>query len=177
MPERKDIYDINRKRTGKIVERIGYEPKEGEYIIITNAVIMNSQNEILISKRAPHKTYPLMWEFNGGAVLAGENSQEAILRELKEELGLEFTKEEAILLKTIRRDVLPQDFKDVWLFKKDIKIEDITFPDGESIEAKFVTIDEFMEMLENKEIVHYVDFDREDYTKALKITINPGTNL
>ena len=36
---------------------------------------------------------------------------------------------------------------------KDIDIKDITFPDRETIEAKWVSIDEFMKMFENKEII------------------------
>ena len=57
----------------------------------------------------------------------------------------------------------------MWLFRRDIKEEEITFPDGESTEFKWVTIDEFIEMFNNKEIVPSVNFGREDYEKALKM--------
>ena len=112
-----------------------------------------------------------MWECNGGSILAGETSLEGDLREIKEELGIEFLKEEAIFLKEIRRDKIPPDFKDLWLFRKDININDITFPDGESIEAKWVSIDKFLKMFENREIVPTVDFGIEEYNKALKLSL------
>lgn len=166
MAEKWDIYDINRNKTGKTAIRDVDHLKNGEYHIIVNAVIMNSKNEILLSKRAAHKTHPLMWEISGGSILAGEDSLSGMLRELQEELGLKFSKEDAILLKELRRDNPPPDFKDIWLFKKDVNIEDITFPDGEAIDAKFVTIDEFEKMFEEKEIIHSVNFDRKDYEKA-----------
>lgn len=169
MGELWDIYDIDRKKTGKLAERDVYQLKEGEYHIVVTGIIMNSKNEILISKRAPHKKHGLMWECNGGSILAGETSLEGVLRELKEELGIVFTRKEAIFLKEIRRDKVPPDFKDLWLFRKDVEIEDLTFPDGEAIEAKWVTIEEFMEMYQNKEIVHSVDFGRKEYEEALKI--------
>ena len=172
MPEMWDIYDINKNKIGKQVQRNSYQFKKGEYHIVVTAIIMNSKNEILISKRAAHKKFGLMWECNGGSILAGETSLEGVLREIKEELGIEFLKEEAIFLKEIRRDKIPPDFKDLWLFRKDININDITFPDGESIEAKWVSIDTFLKMFENREIVPTVDFGIEEYNKALKLS--PG---
>lgn len=169
MGELWDIYDINKNKTGRTAERGVYKLKEGEYHLIVNAIIINSKKEILISQRAEHKTHGLMWECSGGSVLAGESSLEGMLRELKEELGLVFTKEEAIELKELRRDNVPPDFKTLWLFGKDIDIKDVKFTDNEAIDAKWVSIDEFENMYKNKEIIQTVDFNREDYEKAIKI--------
>ena len=169
MGELWDIYDINKKKIGRTAERDVYQFKEGEYHIVVTGIIINSKNEILISKRAKHKKFGLMWECNGGSILAGESSLEGIIRELKEELGIEFSKKDAIFLKEIRRDKLPPDFKDLWLFRRDIDKKEITFPDGESIDAKWVTIDEFVKMYENKEIVPTIDFGIEEYNKALSL--------
>ena len=169
MVELWDIYDINKKKTGRIAKRNVYQFKDGEYHIVVTGIIMNSKNEILISKRAEHKKFGLMWECNGGSILTGETSLEGIIRELKEELGIEFSKKEAIFLKEIRRDKLPPDFKDLWLFRRDIDKEEITFQDGESIDVKWVTIDEFIRMYDNKEVVPTVDFGIEEYRKALSL--------
>ena len=169
MSEFWDIYDANRKKTGRTAERGAYQLKEGEYHIVVTAMIINSKNEILLSKRAEHKRHGLMWECSGGSILAGETSLEGILREIKEELGINFTKKEAILLKQIKRDKTPPDFKDIWLFKKDIKDEEITLPDGEAIETKWVIIDKFLEMINQKEIVPTIDIGKEECEAALKI--------
>ena len=104
MSELWDIYDINKKRVGRTAERNIYQFKKGEYYIVVTGIIINSKNEILISKRAEHKKFGLMWECSGGSILAGETSLEGIIRELKEELGIKFSKKEAIFLKEIRRD-------------------------------------------------------------------------
>ena len=111
-----------------------------------------------------------MWECNGGSILAGETSLEGIIRELKEELGIEFFKKEAIFLKEVRRDKIPPNFKDLWLFRRNIDLKEISFPDGESIDARWVTIEEFIRMYENKEIVPTFDFGIEEYNKALDLT-------
>lgn len=168
MSEYWDIYDENRKKTGKIVERSVYEFEPGEYHIVVTGIILNSKNEILITKRAEHKKFGLMWECNGGSVLAGETSLQGVIRELKEEVGVEFKKREAIFLKEVKGGKKYPDFKDLWLLRRDVKKEEITFPDGEAIDYKWVTIDEFMKMYNNKEIVPTVDFGVEEYNLALK---------
>lgn len=169
MAELWDIYDINKRKIGRTAERDVYQFKEGEYHIVVTGIIMNSKNEILISKRAKYKKFGLMWECNGGSILAGETSLEGIIRELKEELGIEFSKKEAIFLKEIRRDKIPPDFKDLWLFRRNIDINEIAFLNGESIDAKWVTIEEFITMYENKKIIPIVDFGIEEYNQALKL--------
>lgn len=169
MAEYWDIYDANRKKTGRLAERGVTELKFGEeYHIVVSAIIMNSKNEMLISQRAPHKGLGLQWEFNGGSILAGETSLEGILRELKEELGLEFSKKEAIYFKEVRGRRFP-NFKDMWLFKKDIDIKDVKFNDGEAIDVKWVSIEEFEEMFNNKEIIDVIDFGVEEYERAVSL--------
>ena len=169
MPEMWDIYDINKKKTGRLAERGVYEFKEGEFHIVVNAIIMNSKNELLISKRAPFKNYGLMWDFTGGSVLAGETSLEGMLREIKEELGIEFTKKEAIFFKEILNYNISPNFKDWWIFKKDIDINELTFPDKETIDAKWVNIDGFMKIIEDGQMIPFIDFGIEDYNEALNV--------
>lgn len=168
MPELWDVYDCNKKKIGKTVERGPDALKEGEYHLVVNSIIINSKNEILISKRAPHKRFGLMWEFNGGSVLAGETSLEGMLREVKEELGIVFTKKDAIYFKETKREKILPNFKDFWLFKKDVSDDEITMPDGEAIEFKWVTIDEYIKMFNNGEIVPTIEFTEEDYEKIMK---------
>ena len=48
MTELWDVYDENKNKTGKLVERETYKFQKGEYHLITVAVIINSKNQILI---------------------------------------------------------------------------------------------------------------------------------
>jgi len=169
MKELWDIYDENKKKTGRVAERERYQFKEGEYHIVVTGIIISSKNEILLSKRAPHKKFGLMWECSSGSIFAGETSLEGVIREIKEELGIQFNKKDAIFLKEIRRDKIPPDFKELWVFKKAIDEKEITFPDGEAIDYKWVTIEEFINMYNQKEIIPTVDFGLEEYNQALKI--------
>lgn len=169
MAEFWDVYDENRKKTGKVIERGKKLLDEGEYHLGVTALIMNSKNQILISKRAKGKKYELKWECNGGAVRAGETSKEGILREVKEELGIEFSENEAVFLKEIKNEVA---FKDIWLFKRDIRNEEITLPDGEATEYKWVTIEEFYKMIDENQMTPSMETEKELYKKALSMYHN-----
>lgn len=52
-------------------------------------VIVSPEQEILLARRAAHQHQGDRWEFPGGKVEAGESVQEALQRELAEELGLD----------------------------------------------------------------------------------------
>lgn len=51
-------------------------------------VVENRQGEVLISHRAAHQHQGNLWEFPGGKVEAGERVEDALARELLEEMNL-----------------------------------------------------------------------------------------
>lgn len=53
--------------------------------------------KFLICRRPPHKTRGLLWEFVGGKLEPGESAKEALVRECREELGVEVTPGEVFL--------------------------------------------------------------------------------
>lgn len=48
-------------------------------------------NRFLVQQRLPNKARPLLWEFPGGKVEAGETDEQALIREGREELGVELS--------------------------------------------------------------------------------------
>ena len=56
-------------------------------------------------------------------------------------------------------------------------VEEINFEDGEAQEAKWVTIEEFIKMFEEGEIVYNVNFDKNDYEKCLQLLNNNEKSL
>jgi 8-oxo-dGTP diphosphatase len=58
-------------------------------ILVAAAALVDRDNRVLISRRPPGKPMAGLWEFPGGKVDAGETPERALVRELKEELGIE----------------------------------------------------------------------------------------
>ncbi len=59
-----------------------------ERISVTAAVIVNDRKEILITKRMEDSHLAGMWEFPGGKVDGGETPEQALVREIFEELNV-----------------------------------------------------------------------------------------
>lgn len=51
-------------------------------------IIQNERNEILLALRTPDRDQGGLWEFPGGKVEVDESLEDALCRELKEELGV-----------------------------------------------------------------------------------------
>ena len=87
-----DIYDKDKKLTGRTMKRNDWTLKDDEYHLTVLGVIRRSDGKFLITKRVMTKAWaPGWWEVSGGAAQAGEASYDAVLREVKEETGLTLT--------------------------------------------------------------------------------------
>ena len=158
MYEKLDVYDENRNKKGKIIER-----KEGEilssdeYILAIQCWIINSNNEILLTKRKATKKNGNMWEPTGGLVQSGENSMDGAKRELKEEIGISVDDNDLILLKTNTEKGNVNVFRNIYVINKDIQINDLEFIDGEVSDAKYVTFEEFKNMVDKGEAFKWLE--------------------
>lgn len=163
MDEIWDIYDENRCLTGKTVKRSEFEIKPNAYHIVVHIWINNDNNEWLISKRTPNKSFPLLWECTGGSALAGEDSLTAALREVKEELGIALDKNKGMLYKTIKRSVY-SDFCDVWLFSHNAGIDHVVLQPDETCDAMWASSARIKELINNGD---FVPLDNSKYVYEL----------
>ena len=85
-----DIYDINKEKTGRTMKKNDWTMKDGDYHLSVLGVIRRTDGKFLITQRVMTKAWaPGWWEVSGGAAQAGEESFEAVCREVKEEVGLD----------------------------------------------------------------------------------------
>jgi 8-oxo-dGTP diphosphatase len=55
---------------------------------VAAAVLVRGDGQVLLAQRPAGKAYAGYWEFPGGKVEAGESTHDALVRELREELGI-----------------------------------------------------------------------------------------
>lgn len=147
--EKWDIYDKDRNKMNKIINRGDYLSDE-EYHLVVNVWIKNSKNELLIAQRSENKTFPLMWECVGGSAIEGETTLDAAIRETNEELGIDLSDSKYKLIGTTNRyyEGCP-DILDVYLFEKDIDNNDIIFQKEEVNDVMWADYNKIMELVKN----------------------------
>lgn len=143
-----DIYDRNRRRTGRLHRR-GTPWRRGEFGLIVCVWVYDGKGNVLLTRRAPEKSFPGTWENSGGAAKAGESSRQAIARELFEETGIRAAQEDFELLES-RRD--RDAFFDFYCLKNDTPVENIVLQAGETTAVKWATLEEIHQMVKNREI-------------------------
>ncbi len=68
------------------------ERQKRSIVIVAACALLNEEGAVLIAKRPLGRPLAGLWEFPGGKVEAGEEPEEALIRELEEELGIEVAK-------------------------------------------------------------------------------------
>ena len=56
--------------------------------LVVACALIDADNRVLIAQRPPGKALAGLWEFPGGKLDAGERPEQALIRELDEELGI-----------------------------------------------------------------------------------------
>ena len=104
-----DILDEDGKITGNKDTRENIH-KLGLLHSEVAAFIYTDTGKVILQKRKSNKaTYAGVWSVTGGHVLAGENNEEAIIREIKEELNLNIEKEKVIFVTTYKSKKVKDD--------------------------------------------------------------------
>lgn len=141
-----DLYDENRKLIGKKIIRGKEKPIEGTYINIVIVFIENGEGKFLIQKTSKEKGS--IFATTGGLVTSGETPDVTIIKEIKEELGLDVKIDELTFFYTAKRK---HAFQDAYYLKKDIDINKLKLQQEEVEYVKWLSIDEINKLIENNE--------------------------
>ncbi len=172
MTEYFDLYTADRKPLGKMIPR-GAQIPRGEYHIVVQIMLVNSDGEILLTQRVPSKTSGGKWECSGGCAIAGETSVSAAIRELYEETGVRVTPEEISLEWALTTDSMLRDFYFVY---KDVALEELQLQSAEVCAAKWVSFPRLEQMVREgqttRTVARWMDnrrsFLRDKVEKAVK---------
>lgn len=151
--EKWDILNADGVPTGKTTLRGHCNLKTGEYHLVVHIWIVSSRGEFLIQRRSDNKKLmPGEWAATGGAAISGEDSYTAANRELYEELGIPSNKQ---TLKKLTRIKRRNSLLDIWFINIDIEDKKLRLQKNEVAEAKWISRDEFMTMINNGEYHNY----------------------
>lgn len=123
-----DVYNENREPTGRVHLR-GTPWSPGDYGLVVCVWVYDGRGHLLLTRRAPGKSFAGTWENSGGAVKAGETSREAIVRELFEETGIRAPAERFELLCSDRDK---NTFYDFYCLRHPVALRDTVLLPGET---------------------------------------------
>ena len=154
-----DIYDKDKKPTGRTMKRNDWCLKDGEYHLTVLGVVERTDGRFLITKRVMTKSWaPGWWEVSGGAAQAGEDSKDAVMREVKEETGLDVSEAKGGYLFTYKRENPGEGdnyFVDVYRFVMDFTEEDLNLQEAETDGYRFATLEEIQQLAKEGIFLHY----------------------
>lgn len=147
-----DVYDHCFQKTGRIHER-GNPLAPGEYHLVVAVYPVNSRGQVLIQKRSPDlKLMPGVWAATGGSAIQGEDAWEACRRELKEEIGLSATKENAEMVAAFKRI---DSYNTIWIVHTDVRAEELVLQKEEVADVKWVSVAELKSMARDGTFHYY----------------------
>lgn len=154
-----DIYDSEKRKTGRTMKRNDWCLKDGEYHLTVLGVIMRPDQKFLITKRVMTKAWaPGWWEVSGGAAQAGESSEEAVRREIREETGLDVAGCEGGYQFSYKRENLGEGdnyFVDIYRYTVDFQESDLHLQTEETDGYRLATAKEIQELADQGIFLHY----------------------
>ena len=154
-----DIYDKDKQKTGRTMKRNDWCLKDDEYHLTVLGIIARPDGKYLITQRVMTKAWaPGWWEVSGGAALAGEESADAVKREVLEETGLDVSGADGGYVFTYHRENPGKGdnyFVDVYRFVMDFDESDVKIQTEEAADFKLATLDEIKELAAQGIFLHY----------------------
>lgn len=154
-----DIYDKNKQLTGRTMKRNDWCLKDDEYHLTVLGIVSRPDGKFLITKRVMTKSWaPGWWEVSGGAAMAGETSKEAVIREVKEETGLDVSNCEGGYKFTYHRENPGKGdnyFVDVYRFVLDFDESDVKAQEAETDGFMIATLEQIEEFAKEGIFLHY----------------------
>ena len=154
MEEKFDVLNELGEFTGEIATREECH-KKGLWHRAVYAFIIDD-GKILLQKRSNNKKlWPNMWDVTvGGHVIAGEFGRQALIRETREELGIEINDDDIKYLvgsTSINKqgDIINKHYNECYLITKHIDISDVKLQEEEISEIRYFSKDELLKRIAN----------------------------
>ena len=146
-----DVYDKKGKWKRRVIKK-GERLKNNEYHIIAEGWILRDDGNFIIQRRAlDKKSFSGMWYCSaGGSVISRETPKECMVREFKEELGIDISEDELSLKRIItERNTIFY----IYLVRKNISLDEITLQEEEVMDVDLADPNKIKKMVEDKTFI------------------------
>ena len=156
MDEYIDIVDEHGNPTGKS-ELKSVIHKKGYYHHTAHIWFYTTNGDILLSQRSAKKTiYPLMWDVSvAGHIDAGETIEQAAIREIKEEIGLQLTESSLYKIgvfecfQNYTNGIIDNEFHHTFISELIANIKELVLDKNEVEGVKLISLHEFQNLINN----------------------------
>ena len=146
-----DVYDKKGKWKRRAIRK-GESLKNDEYHIIVEGWILRDDGNFIIQRRAlDKKSFAGMWYCSaGGSVISRETPKEGMVREFKEELGVDISEEELHLKRIITEK---NTIFYIFLVRKNISLDEIKLQEEEVMDVDLADPNKIRKMVEDKTFI------------------------
>lgn len=155
MKEEFDVLNELGQFTGKVATREECH-KKGLWHRAVYAFIIDENLNILLQKRSSNKKlWPNKWDVTiGGHVNTGEFGRQALIRECKEELGIDITDNEIKYIVSTtsvynKNNYINNHYDECYLIIKNINVKDLKLQKEEVSDAKYFSKEELLKRIDN----------------------------
>ncbi|RZS90512.1 NUDIX hydrolase [Aquimarina brevivitae] len=137
--------------------------------------IATPKKELIIQKRAANKdTFPDLWDVSvAGHIGAGEEAQQALIRETKEEIGIVVTKESLRFIgvrcsqKKPTLSIIDNEYQYLYIALLNLEVENCKLQREEVAELKAISIPSFEQKITKGNLTEFVPHGKDYYTLIL----------
>lgn len=150
-----DVLNEHGEYTGKTASRLDTHA-QGLWHKAVVLFIINKDKGILLQKRSEKKKmWPGLWDItSGGHILEGEFGYECVIRETKEELGIDINLKDILFIGATtsnveKGDIIDNHYNEYYIAYSDIDIKDITLDYEEVSDIKWFSKEEIEKRIKN----------------------------
>ena len=129
--------------------------------VVVFIISMDNKKVLLQQRSANKKLWPNLWDITaGGHVLTGEFGYQTVIRETKEEIGIDITKNDLEFIggtrsENISGNIINRHFNEFYIVHKDVDVNDIVLQEDEVQNIKW---------FDNEEVINRINDNYKDLT-------------